>query len=65
MEQPNEDGDLTLIEVSMFYKTKSKADFTVENILSFNQYFGRHGLPSSYVRPWRRKAVPSEILVKR
>ena len=25
---------------------KSKADFTVGNILSFNQYFGRHGLPS-------------------
>ena len=22
-------------------------DFTVENILSFNQYFGRQGLPSS------------------
>ena len=22
-------------------------DFTIGNILSFNQYFGRHGLPSS------------------
>ena len=37
-------------------RQKSKADFTVGNILSFNQYFGRHGLPSSgsyisYVRP--------------
>ena len=28
-------------------KQKSKADFKVGNILSFNQYFGRHGLPSS------------------
>ena len=30
-----------------FIRQKSKADFTVGNILSFNQYFGRHGLPSS------------------
>ena len=33
----------------------------------FFQYFGRHGLPSSgcySVTPWRRKAVPSEILGK-
>ena len=28
-------------------RQKSKADFTVGNILSFGQYFGRHGLPSS------------------
>ena len=28
-------------------KQKSNADFTVGNILSFDQYFGRHGLPSS------------------
>ena len=27
-----------------FFKTKNKADFTVGNILSFNQYFGRHGI---------------------
>ena len=28
-------------------RQKSKADFSVGNILSFNQYFGKHGLPSS------------------
>ena len=28
-------------------RQKSKADFTVGNILSFSQYFGRNGLPSS------------------
>ena len=28
----------------VYLRQKSKADFTVGNILSFNQYFGRHGL---------------------
>ena len=35
------------IEAPNSLRQRSKADFTVGNILSFNQYFGRHGLPSS------------------
>ena len=33
-------------QISENIRQKSKADFTVGNILSFDQYFGRHGLPS-------------------
>ena len=38
---------LSFIVPALYLRQKSKADFTVGNILSFNQYFGRHGLPSS------------------
>ena len=44
----NQDSKLGLISAESFLfsiRQKSKADFTVGNI--FDQYFGRHGLPSS------------------